>query len=270
MKDIVDNIVLNIRSKMGYTPDVAVILGSGLSDILDLMSEKVTIPYSELPQMPTTNVSGHKNQFVCGILNGKKIIAMQGRFHLYDGFSAKQVSLPIYIFKQLGVKTLIVTNAGGGINKSFAPGDLMLIEDHINNTCTNAMIGGPIIDFGEKFIDMTEPYDVEYRDIVTKIARDNDIDLKSGTYIQFVGPFYETKADIKMACAMGADCVGMSTVIEVETARQCNMRVLGISLISNMATGISKSKLSHSEVLQAGNKASKNFTLLISEFLKKI
>ncbi len=270
MEKIVKNIVNQIKSKIDKAPDIAIILGSGLSDIANEMSDKVVLPYDELNGMPKSKVHGHKNQFIIGNFEGKTIIAMQGRFHLYDGFSAKEAVLPIYIFKELGIKTLIVTNASGAIAKDLNAGDIMLITDHINHTGQNPLIGGPIIDYGSQFIDMTEPYDIEYRNKMLDIAKNLNIDLKQGIYIQFIGPFYETKADIKMASILGADSVGMSTAIEVECARQCNLKVLGLSLITNKAAGLGENKLSHTEVLECGKTASKNLVILIREFIKNI
>ncbi len=270
MEKTVRQIVEEIKQKINQTPEVAMILGSGLSYIADEMEDKIEIPYNSLSNMPTSHIEGHSNKFVVGKLNGKTIIAMLGRFHLYDGFSAKQVAMPIYIFKELGVKTLIVTNASGGVDRTFNPGDIMLITDQINHTGQNALIGGPIIDYGTKFIDMTEPYNQKYIETVKQIAKDNNIDLKEGTYIQYIGPFYETKADIKMVTVLGASAIGMSTAIEVEAARQCDLNVLGLSIITNKATGLGDNQLSHSEVLESSKKASNNIKTIVYEFLKTI
>lgn len=270
MEKLVNKIASQIREIIGFDPEIAIILGSGLSEIADALENKVVLPYSELDGMLLTKVEGHKNQFVCGKLSGKKVIAMQGRFHLYDGFSPKQVCLPIYIFKELGVKTLIITNASGGIADDLAAGDLMLISDHVNHTGQNALIGGPIIDYGVQFVDMTEPYDIKYRKLAIEIANQNKINLKQGTYMQFIGPFYETKADIKMAKVLGANAVGMSTAVEVEAAVQCKLKVLGLSLITDKAAGLSKNKLTHEDVLRVAQNASNKMTTLIEEFVKRV
>lgn len=270
MEEIVREIVQTIKQKIVETPDVAIVLGSGLSNVADMLENKVVIKYDELPNMPKSSVKGHKNQFICGKWCEKYVILMQGRLHYYDGFLAKQVALPIYIFKCLGVKTLIVTNSAGAVNKTYNVGDLMLITDHINFTGQNPLIGGAVIDFGEQFIDMTEPYDMQYVELLKDIAKKQKIQLKTGTYMQFTGPSYETKAEIKMASTIGADAVGMSTVLEVIAARQCGIKTVGISVMSNMATGISTEKMSHEEVLKLGQSSSKKLGLLIAEFLKEI
>lgn len=271
MEELVAKIAEQIKTKIGdLNPEIAIILGSGLSEICDNFEQKIIIPYDEIDGMLHTTVVGHKNQFIVGRMYGKAIIIMQGRFHLYDGFSAKQVCMPIYVFKKLGVKTLIETNASGGINNNLSAGDIMLLTDQINITGQNALIGGAITNFGEEFIDMTEPYDIEYRNIMLNVAKDNDIKLKQGTYIQFTGPFYETKAEIKMASVIGADAVGMSTAIEVEAARQCQIKVVGLSAITNMASGLNETGLSHSEVLEGGKEASNKMITLIDKFIKSV
>lgn len=267
MEKLVKDIAKQIMDRINITPDVAIVLGSGLSDILDDLENKVVVPYDELSGMPITNVKGHKNQFIFGKLNNKYVIVMQGRFHLYDGFSAKQVVMPIYIFKELGIKTLVLTNAAGGINDNLEPGDIVMITDHINHTGQNCLIGGPIVDYGTKFIDMTSPYNKEYINIANQVAKNNKINLKQGTYIQFVGPFYETKAEIMMAKTIGADLVGMSTVLEVEAANQCKLDVLALSVVTNKAAGLSNKILGHEEVLENSKKSSKNIILLIKEFI---
>lgn len=270
MEKLVKDIVAQINERIKETPEIAIILGSGLSEIANDLKDKIEISYCELKGMPLTKVEGHKNQFIFGKLNNKNVIAMQGRFHLYDGFNAKQVAMPIYIFKELGVKTLILTNAAGGINESYEPGDIVMITDHINHTGQNCLIGGAIIDYGTQFIDMTTPYCLNYINLASKVSKANNINLKHGTYIQFAGPFYETKAEIKMAKAIGADLVGMSTVIEVEAASHCKLDVLALSVVTNKAAGFSQQEMSHQEVLENGKKASKNLMLLLKEFIQNL
>ena len=270
MEKMIKSIVEQISSKITKKPEIAVILGSGLSDILDDIQNKTVIPYADLNGMPLVSVEGHKNQFVCGDLGNKYVIAMQGRFHLYNGFTAKQVAMPIYLFKELGVKTLILTNAAGGVNDNFNPGDIAVITDHINRTGTNCMIGGPIIDYGTQFIDMTKPYCEKYIDICEKLAKEDGFDLKKGTYIQFAGPFYETKAEITMAKSFGVDLVGMSTVLEVEAANHCRLNVLALSVITNKAAGLSKTVMEHKEVLSASQSVSRKLVKLIKKFVVEI
>ena len=270
MEKIVQNAVKYIKNRITKTPEVAAILGSGLNDVLDNMQNKVIIPYKDIKGLPRTTVEGHKNQFVIGDLFGKTVIAMQGRFHLYDGFTAKQVVLPIYIFKELGIKTLIVTNAAGGVNASFKVGDIMLITDHINHTYRNCMIGGPIIDYGNPFVAMIEPYKKEYCELVKEIAKQNDIALREGTYIQYIGPFYETNADIRVAHTLGADAVGMSTAVEVEAAKHCGIDVVGFSVITDMAVGEEAKEQCHKDILEVSKKSGKYLSKIIIDFIKQI
>ena len=270
MEKIVRSVVNQIKTKINFQPEIAIILGSGLSDIVDCMEEKIIIPYNELEGMFETRVVGHKSQFIAGKLAGKYVIVMQGRFHLYDGFTAKQVVMPIYIFKELGVKTLILTNAAGAISEKLNIGDIAVICDHINNTGTNCLIGGPIIDYGVQFVDMSEPYCEEYTEKLETIAKNEKIKTDRATYMQFIGPFYETKADILMAKRVGADIVGMSTAIEVEAANHCNLKLLALSVITNKATGLSNKKMSHEDVLNASLLASNNLIKIIKEFIKQL
>lgn len=270
MEKIIRNAVDIIKSKIDYTPQVALVIGSGLGDIIDAIQDKVEIEYDQIPNMPKTSVIGHKNKFVCGKLNGKYVIAQLGRFHYYDCGDAKTTSLPIYIFKELGVEALIITNSAGAVNKSFKVGDLVVIDDQINFTGQNPLIGGAIINYGEQFIDMTEPYCYEYITKFKQIAKQNQVKVQQGTYMQFSGPTYETKAEVQMARKVGADLVGMSTALEVIVARQCDLKVLGISFISNIATGASKTKTSHNEVLQNGKIGVNKLIKLIPQFIEQI
>lgn len=270
MEKLIRHIEEQIKSKIKETPEIAIILGSGLSGIADNIENKQTIEYNEFDGMFKTDVEGHKNQFVFGKLHGKNVVAMQGRFHLYDGFTAKEVCMPIYLFKELGVKTLIITNASGGIADKLNAGDIMIVEDHINNTHQNAMIGGFAIDYGKQFVDMTEPYDVEYRNLAKQCAKDLGIEVKTGVYLQTVGPFYETKAEVRMMKYLGADAVGMSSAIEAEAANHCGLRVLALSTISNKACGLSNNKLDHKEVLEMGKITGQKLVKLISEFVKRV
>ena len=270
MEKIVRDAVKIVKSKINYIPNVALVLGSGLADIVDAIEDKIEIDYSELPNMPKTTVMGHHNKFVCGKLNGKYVIAQLGRFHFYDCGNAKIVGLPIYIFKELGVETLVVTNSTGAVNKSFKVGDLVIIDDQINFTGQNPLIGGPIIDYGIQFVDMTEPYSYEYITKFKQIAKLQNIKIKHGVYMQFSGPTYETSSEIILADKVGADLVGMSTALEVIVAKQCGIKVFGVSLVSNMATGISKTKMTHEEVLKNGKIGAEKLIKLLPEFIKSI
>ena len=270
-ENLIEDIVKKIKSLCDISPQIAMILGSGLQGIADKIENKVTIPYAELG-MPQTKVAGHKSQFVLGSLKSKAVIAMQGRFHLYDGFSAKQVCLPIYIFKKLGVKKLIVTNASGALNPDFECGDIMQIVDQINLTGQNALVGGALVDYGEQFIDMSEPYSKKLVDLSKKIAQKNNITLKEGTYIQVLGPLYETNAYAKMLHNCGGDAVAMSTAIEVESAVQCGIDVVGYSVITDMAikNNQQKTKTSHKEILNQSRKATEKLSKIIEDLIATI
>lgn len=251
-----------------YRPAIAVVLGSGLGDLVSEMDEKDVIPYAQIPGFPVSDVAGHADQLVFGTIGGREVVAMQGRFHYYEGFTMKQLTFPIFVLRQLGVKSLIVTNACGGINENFAPGDLMLITDHINLLGNNPLIGPNDERFGPRFPDMSEVYDRRLVKHAKDMARSLSIEVKEGVYALFSGPCYETAAEIRAYKILGADAVGMSTVPEATVAKYLGMNVLGIACITNMATGISKTKHSHAEVLAIANASSKRFCCLVGGILK--
>ena len=227
-----------IKEKLnGRKPEIAITLGSGLGDLAEQLTDAVQIPYGDIPHFPVSTVAGHKGQFVVGKLEGREVLCMQGRFHYYEGYDLKQVTLPVRVMKLLGIGTLIVTNAAGGINTGFRPGNLMLIEDHLNLTGENPLIGENLEAFGERFFDMTVAYDREYRTLAENLAAELDIPLQKGVYAWLTGPNYETPAEIRYLRTIGADAVGMSTVPEVLVARHCGLRVCGISCITNLAAG---------------------------------
>ncbi|UCB45414.1 MAG: purine-nucleoside phosphorylase [Spirochaetota bacterium] len=260
-----------IKSKISYEPKIGIILGSGLSKIADEVEQRVVIQYRDIRGFPSSTVRGHKGELLCGVLEGKRVILFNGRFHFYQGYSLQEVVLPVRVAASLGVELVIVTNASGGINPDFKPGDIMLITDHINLLGTNPLIGRDTSNFGPIFVDMSEPYD---RDIIEKVkglAVKAKIDrLKEGVYTAVSGPSYETKAEIKYLAQIGADAVGMSTVPEVIVANQLEMKVLGISVIANMACGISEGKLSHSEVLENVNRSSTELITLVREIVGNV
>ncbi|WP_106497346.1 purine-nucleoside phosphorylase [Lentibacillus sp. Marseille-P4043] len=255
-----------IQEKLQATPAIGLILGSGLGVLADKIENPTVIPYHEVPHFPESTVSGHKGQLVAGVLEGKQVIAMQGRFHFYEGYSMKQVTFPVRVMKELGITSLIVTNAAGGINETFNPGDLMLISDHINNMGTNPLIGPNNDAFGVRFPDMSQVYDKEYLAHAKSCANELGITVQEGVYVGNTGPTYETPAEIKMLRTMGGDAVGMSTVPEVIVAGHAGLRVLGISCISNMAAGILDQPLTHDEVIETTDKVRENFL----QFVKKI
>lgn len=230
---LIDNAAASIRERIGgRKPETAVILGSGLGKLADKIEDAIVIPYAEIPGFPVSTAIGHKGNFISGRLGGKEVIAMQGRFHYYEGYPMDMVTLPVRVMKKLGITTLFVSNAAGGINPSFKVGDLMMIKDHIN-MLPNPLIGPNMNDFGPRFPDMTCAYDLELIAKAETIAAEEGIELKKGVYIGLTGPTYETPAEIRFFRSVGADAVGMSTVPEVIVARHCGIRVFGMSVITN-------------------------------------
>ena len=256
-----------LESKLaGFKPEVALIVGSGLGGVTGTVMKPVTIPYTEIPNFPKATVAGHAGQMVCGELAGKRVLVLSGRFHLYEGRSLEEVVFPVHVVDSLGVKVLLVTNAAGGINPVFNPGDLMMIEDHINHLGVN-----PLIEFREndavKFLDMTQAYSTRLREKLEAAAEKAQILLRRGVYLATTGPSYETPAEVKTFAWWGADAVGMSTVPEVILARYHNIEVAGISCITNLAAGISSKRLSHDEVLEVGKASQAKLAKLLGEFL---
>lgn len=252
-----------------FKPEIGIVLGSGLGDLADEFCE-ITIPYSKIPGFPTSTVQGHKGQLVFATINGKKVMMMQGRFHYYEGHSMDVVTYPIKVMKKLGIKTVILTNAAGGVNVYFKPSDLMLITDHINFMGNNPLIGPNDDSLGTRFPDMSEVYTKDLQEVTKTCAKKLGIALQEGVYMALTGPTYETPAEVKMVRLLGADAVGMSTVPEAIVASYCKMNVLGLSCICNSAAGISTVGLSHEEVLQAANAAKSKFKNLVLEVIKEI
>ena len=245
-----------ILERCAQRPTCGIVLGSGLGSLVDKMTDKTVIPYADIPHFPRSTVAGHAGNLVVGTLAGQTVAALQGRFHYYEGFSMKEVTYPVYVMKLLGVKTLVVTNACGGIDRSLVPGDLMLLTDHINMLGTNSLIGPNDERFGVRFPDMTEAYSLRLRELAKTVAAELDIPCKEGVYAIFSGPCYETAAEIRAYRALGADAIGMSTVPESIAANYLGLEVLGIACITNMATGIAERKHSHEEVLAVADRAS--------------
>lgn len=260
-----------IKEKLGgRTPEIAITLGSGLGDLADQLVDAINIPYGEIPHFPVSTVAGHKGQFVVGKLGGREVLCMQGRFHYYEGYDLKQVTLPVRVMKLLGIGTLIVTNAAGGINTGFRPGNLMLIEDHLNLTGENPLIGENPSEFGERFFDMTVAYDREYRTLAEQLAVEMNIPLQKGVYAWLTGPNYETPAEIRYLRTIGADAVGMSTVPEVLVARHSGLRVCGISCITNLAAGMGEGLLSHEEVKETADRVKVDFMRLVTALVTRM
>ncbi|MFC3038983.1 purine-nucleoside phosphorylase [Virgibacillus xinjiangensis] len=256
-----------INDKLPEQPSVGLILGSGLGVLGDEIENQVTIPYNEIPHFPVSTVAGHKGQLVAGTLEGKQVIAMQGRFHYYEGYSMKQVTFPVRVMKELGIESLVVTNAAGGINENFDPGDLMIIEDHINNMGDNPLIGKNEDELGVRFPDMSQVYDREFIQHAHDCAQKIGLKVQQGVYVGNTGPTYETPSEIKMLRTLGGDAVGMSTVPEVIVAGHSGMRVLGVSCISNMAAGILDQPLTHSEVIETTEKVRGDFLKFVREII---
>ncbi|MBO0482182.1 purine-nucleoside phosphorylase [Candidatus Enterococcus courvalinii] len=246
--------------------EFGMILGSGLGELADEIEDAITIPYDKIPFFPVSTVVGHAGQLVYGTLSGKKVLAMQGRFHFYEGHSMQTVTYPVRVLGALGAHSVIVTNACGGVNESFVPGDLMLISDHINFTGTNPLIGPNEDEIGPRFPDMSQAYTPAYRESAKEVANKLGLDLKEGVYMGYSGPTYETPAEIKMSRVMGADAVGMSTVPEVIVAAHGGLNVLGISCITNLAAGM-QANLNHDEVVETTERVKQSFKALVKETL---
>lgn len=259
-----------IQSKNNSKPKVGVVLGSGLGDLIDVIEEKEYINYEDIPNFPKSTVAGHQGRMVFGKINGVDILAMQGRFHYFEGYSMKEVAYPIFVMKQLGIEQLIVTNACGGINTDFQPGTLMIITDFINLVSDNPLIGVNDERFGTRFPDMSEPYKLDLIDKAKNIANEMEIEYKEGIYAGFMGPYYETAAEIRMIKNHGADAVGMSTVPETIAANYLGIDVLGISCITNMATGIQKFKHSHERVVETAQRASVNLSKWVAKIIENM
>ncbi len=253
-----------------FIPKVALVLGSGLGNYAEDIETVCTINYSDIEGFPRSTVQGHKGRFIFGYENNVPLVIMQGRVHFYEGYEMSDVVLPIRLMKMLGAEMLFLTNASGGINKNFNPGDFMLITDHISNFVKSSLIGENIDELGVRFPDMSEVYNKELREIIKSVAKENSIELKEGVYIQLTGPNYETPAEVRMCGILGADAVGMSTVCEAMAANHMGMKVCGISCISNMASGISENPLNHKEVQEVADKKASLFKKLVSSSIQQV
>jgi purine-nucleoside phosphorylase len=259
-----------IRGMIGSRrPSVAVVLGSGLGRLAERLTDAVRIPYREIPGFPATTVIGHGGELVVGRFGGKEILAQSGRFHLYEGHGAARTVLPVRVFASLGIETLILTNAAGGIRRSLSSGALMLIADHINLTFRNPLFG-PVLPGEERFPDMSQSYDAPLRALAHKVALERHLILQDGVYVQLLGPSYETPAEIRMLERLGVDAVGMSTVLEVVAARARGLRCLGISVVSNAAAGILPQKLNHLEVMEAAERVGGQLTALVEGIIQRL
>ena len=252
-----------IRSRVALRPTVGLVLGSGLGDYADTLEDAVRIPYAQIPNFPVPSIPGHTGALVFGKKSGTEVVVMQGRIHYYEGLSQQEITLPIRVLAALGVKTVVLTNACGGVNLQFKPGDLMLIADHINYSGANPLIGPNYDAFGPRFPDMSDLYTASLRAAIKEKAAAAGIPLQEGVYAMYSGPNYETPAEIRMFRILGADTVGMSTVPEALVAGHCGMQVVGVSCVTNMAAGVLPVKLSHAEVTETANRVSATFRTLI-------
>jgi purine-nucleoside phosphorylase len=266
-----------LRTKLdGLVPKIGVVLGSGLGAVADAVASPVIVPYGAIPHFPQSTVEGHSGRIVAGLLGGMPVVVMQGRVHYYEGYTPQQVTFPMRVLGRLGLKTVILTNAAGGINSNYRIGDLVLISDHINSLGFNPMVGvneprfGDGIRSGLRFFDMTEAYSVDLRSLAQKAARSDGYTLHEGVYLATSGPSFETPAEIRAFSSLGADLVGMSTVPETIVARHMGMRVLGISCVTNLAAGISLTQLSHQEVFETGRRVQHQVATLLTKLIPTI
>lgn len=262
--------LMSIRRKTDFVPAIGIVLGSGLGDFADRIQVAARIPYGEIEDFPVSTVAGHKGQFIFGTIEGKKVVAMQGRVHYYEGYQMPEVVLPIRLMGLLGIKKLLLTNAAGGINEAFKAGDFMMITDHIATAIPNPLIGANPDGLGERFPDMSEVYSKKLQQIIRRSAGECAISLKEGVYVQFTGPSYETPAEVRLARWWGADAVGMSTACEAIAARHMQIEVCGISCITNMAAGIVEKKLDHQEVQKMADQVSGQFENLVRHILRNM
>ncbi len=266
----IEECVRAIRERTSFVPEIGIVLGSGLGAFGEQIDIECIVDYNDIVGFPVSTVSGHAGRFIFGYVHNRPIVAMQGRVHYYEGYSMSEVVLPVRVMKLLGIKTLILTNAAGGVNEAFEPGNLMLITDHISSFVPSPLVGRNIDELGTRFPDMSNVYSERLQTLILNISSEIGIDLKSGVYLQLTGPNYETPAEIRMCRGLGADAVGMSTACEAIAANHMGLEICGISCITNMASGILKQKLDHKEVQETADKASEDFKRLILALIKEI
>lgn len=266
----VEETVAYIHMKTDYRPKTAIVLGSGLGQLGDALEQVCEIPYEELPHWKSSTAPGHAGRLLFGLLGGVSVVCMQGRLHYYEGYTMEEITYPVRVMARLGVENLLLSNAAGGINLDYHPGDLMLITDHINFLGKNPLMGPNEADFGVRFCDMSYAYHPALRNIALEAAAELGQRLQQGVYVATTGPSYETPAEIRMFRLWGASAVGMSTVPEVIVANHCGLRVMGISCITNMAAGVLDQPLTEEEVLETGAKSGAAFRALMTRIVEKI
>lgn len=259
-----------LKSKIDFEPEIGIILGTGLGSLAEYIENPIIIDYKDIPEFPESTVAGHAGRLLIGFLAGKKVIAMQGRFHYYEGYSMQDITLPVRAMKVLGIKLLIVSNACGGLNPDFSAGDIMAITDHINMMGSNPLIGANLEEFGPRFPDMSEVYNKEYISQLQRIAAMHSIKLQQGVYCAISGPNYASKAELKMLITIGADTIGMSTIPECMVARHSGLKVVGVSCITDMAIPDTMTSPTHEEILKVAEGVKPKFVALLSQFIKEV
>lgn len=259
-----------VLEKIDFKPEIAIILGSCLGNLADEIENPIVIDYKEIPNFLETTVSSHAGKLIIGQLSGKNVVCMSGRFHYYEGYDFEQLTIPIRVMHLMGVKTVILTNAAGAVNKDFVAGDIMIINDHIKLNGASPVRGKNIEEFGPRFFDMSYTYNREYIELAKKVSNESNIELKEGVYFYMPGPQFETPAEIRAIRILGGDAVGMSTVTEAIVAAHCGMKVLGLSLMSNMAAGVLDQPLTTEEVDETAEKSAEKFKVLLKNILKQM
>lgn len=259
-----------IKEKIGGEAELGIILGSGLGSLGGMLENSVEIPYGEIPHFLRSTVTGHAGKFIFGTLKGRRILCMSGRFHSYEGYSFEQLSLPVRVFKLCGIRALVLTNAAGGVNLDYKPGDIMIINDHICFSGTSPLRGSNMDEFGARFFDVSKMYSPELIAVAKEVSKNYKLRFHEGVYFWMPGPQFETAAEVRAIRLLGGDTVGMSTVTEALTAAQCELPVLGFSVVTNMAAGILPQPLTHIEVMETANMIEHEFTAYVSELLTRI
>ena len=257
-----------LKELVPYVPEIGIVLGSGLGPLSASIEDPIEVPYTSIPNFLTSTVSSHAGKMIFGKIAGKHVMCMSGRFHYYEGYDFEQLVLPVRVMKLMGVKTLILTNAAGGANPSYKPGDIMVIKDHIKMNGASPLRGPNCEDFGPRFFDVSDMYTKSLREMALDLAKDSKLTFHEGVYFYMPGPQFETPAEIRAFKTLGADMVGMSTVPEAIVARHSDMKILGISLVTNKAAGLSNNELNHIEVMEAANSAEERLVKLVKQILK--